>query len=352
MARKYTGYTGVKQQSSQTQAPGQWISPTECVRESYSNTYPPLPIQRYVPAGAITFAVSSGVVDTELANDDPMLLCNGAAVSRSTYPELFAAIGTTYGAGDGSTTFNVPNLYDTFIYLKGETASGVAPVTGSGYITENHNHIFRGNSFGDTRADTNPGGETRYRGSGSNATITSSFDGKINNEMRKREFIPLLSTSNSTSIGLGTIHPFLIPNYDSSFVPDGYLVCSGQAIGRTDNEELFGLIGTNFGVGDGVNTFNIPDLRGMFVSGSRQPASVTGPSGEFANNYLPSEFIQHGHQYYSENTTTQKGGGGIGPTTGTNSGPLRSVTPASTASVGNANESRGDNISIVFCISA
>lgn len=38
------------------------------------------------------------------------LLCDGAEYSRTAYPELFAAIGTIYGAGDGSTTFNVPNL--------------------------------------------------------------------------------------------------------------------------------------------------------------------------------------------------------------------------------------------------
>ena len=39
------------------------------------------------------------------------LVCNGGAVSRNTYKELFNVIGTTYGAGDGSTTFNLPNLY-------------------------------------------------------------------------------------------------------------------------------------------------------------------------------------------------------------------------------------------------
>jgi microcystin-dependent protein len=38
------------------------------------------------------------------------LLCDGSAVSRSTYAELFAVVSTTYGAGDGSTTFNVPQL--------------------------------------------------------------------------------------------------------------------------------------------------------------------------------------------------------------------------------------------------
>ena len=41
---------------------------------------------------------------------DGFLLCNGSSYSRTAYPELFAAIGITFGAGDGSTTFNVPNL--------------------------------------------------------------------------------------------------------------------------------------------------------------------------------------------------------------------------------------------------
>lgn len=47
------------------------------------------------------------------------LLCDGSAVSRTTYPSLFSALTSTYGAGDGSTTFNVPNL-------KGRTPIGTA----------------------------------------------------------------------------------------------------------------------------------------------------------------------------------------------------------------------------------
>ncbi|MBO7344489.1 MAG: tail fiber protein [Clostridia bacterium] len=42
------------------------------------------------------------------------LLCDGSAVSRTTYADLFAAIGTTYGSGDGSTTFNIPNAWSVF----------------------------------------------------------------------------------------------------------------------------------------------------------------------------------------------------------------------------------------------
>lgn len=41
---------------------------------------------------------------------DGYLLCDGSAVSRTTYSRLFSAIGTTHGAGDGSTTFNVPDI--------------------------------------------------------------------------------------------------------------------------------------------------------------------------------------------------------------------------------------------------
>ena len=47
------------------------------------------------------------------------LVCDGSAVSRTTYSDLFAAIGTVYGAGDGESTFNIPNL-------SGRVAVGVA----------------------------------------------------------------------------------------------------------------------------------------------------------------------------------------------------------------------------------
>lgn len=43
------------------------------------------------------------------------LECAGAAVSRSTYSDLFAVVGTTYGAGDGSTTFTLPDLQDNVV---------------------------------------------------------------------------------------------------------------------------------------------------------------------------------------------------------------------------------------------
>lgn len=60
-------------------------------------------IAKVVPVGAVfPFAGASA--------PEGYLLCDGAAVSRATYAALFAIIGEAYGAGDGSTTFNLPNL--------------------------------------------------------------------------------------------------------------------------------------------------------------------------------------------------------------------------------------------------
>lgn len=62
--------------------------------------------------GISTFAMPSGAVMPYAGASEPSgwLLCFGQAVSRTTYAALFAVVGTTYGAGDGSTTFNLPDL--------------------------------------------------------------------------------------------------------------------------------------------------------------------------------------------------------------------------------------------------
>ena len=59
---------------------------------------------------------------------------------------------------------------------------------------------------------------------------------------------------------LGTIQPWAAPV--SAPIPNGWALCNGQAISRTTFSDLFSLITTTYGVGDGSTTFNVPDLRG------------------------------------------------------------------------------------------
>ena len=66
------------------------------------------------------------------------LECNGAAVSRSTYSALFAIIGTTYGAGDGSSTFNVPDLQDKVAVSKSNNKA-LASTGGANTVTKTGN---------------------------------------------------------------------------------------------------------------------------------------------------------------------------------------------------------------------
>ena len=62
-------------------------------------------------SSSLSTAVPTGIVQAFAGSTlpDGWLLCDGSAVSRTDYAALFAVIGTTYGAGDGSTTFNLPN---------------------------------------------------------------------------------------------------------------------------------------------------------------------------------------------------------------------------------------------------
>lgn len=64
------------------------------------------------------------------------------------------------------------------------------------------------------------------------------------------------------NVPTGTIMPMPI-----DVTPDGFLDCEGQAVSRTTYENLFNIIGTKYGAGDNITTFNVPDFRGMFLRG-------------------------------------------------------------------------------------
>lgn len=85
------------------------------------------------PVGAI---VAYGGA-TQPAGTD-WLLCQGVAVSRTTFAALFAVIGTAFGSGDGSTTFNLPDLQQRFPL--GKAASGTGATLGGSGGTIDHTH--------------------------------------------------------------------------------------------------------------------------------------------------------------------------------------------------------------------
>lgn len=111
------------------------VAPTDSTYWSQIPTYADSPYP--IPTGVILPFGGSTV-------PEGFLLCNGAAISRTTYAKLFAAIGTLYGAGDGATTFNLPDMRDRFAEGAGGTYSvGTAVEAGLPNITgifTTHNH--------------------------------------------------------------------------------------------------------------------------------------------------------------------------------------------------------------------
>jgi microcystin-dependent protein len=108
--------------------------------------------------------VPVGAVMPFAMNSDPSgwIHCDGAAVSRTiTYAALFAAIGTTYGAGNGSTTFNLPDLRGYFVRGFGTNGDGTASDTfGAKQADEFKAHTHQVRNFTTT---TTPGGAVSVR---------------------------------------------------------------------------------------------------------------------------------------------------------------------------------------------
>lgn len=87
-------------------------------------------------AGAAVLVMPTGVVLPFAGNSSPAgwLACDGAAVSRTTYASLFAAISTSFGVGDGITTFNLPDLRGRFPRFNDAMFGGAAASRDTGRV--------------------------------------------------------------------------------------------------------------------------------------------------------------------------------------------------------------------------
>lgn len=114
---------------------------------------------------------------------DGWLMCNGTAISRTEYPELFAAIGTIYGSGNGSTSFNVPEFRNRSPMGANQDDGGVPKTNVSGSLVQSggdttvvgvatHSHALR---IGCNGANVNGGGGVSFAGCESTPQIYTDF---------------------------------------------------------------------------------------------------------------------------------------------------------------------------------
>lgn len=163
---------------------------TNMLKVGFGNglTYPAQPYaQLQTPVGT-TVEMACGTIP------DGYLAQNGQAVSRSTYAALYAVIGTRYGAGNGSTTFNLPNA-NTFASWGTATDSQIGTTNG----TYDHYH-GSGTYIGNLGAVNDNAGSFGYQAVGRDSSIGFNCGVyTIGNSDRDRPLIGIKWTNHSTS---------------------------------------------------------------------------------------------------------------------------------------------------------
>ena len=154
-------------------------------------------------------------------------------------------------------------------------------------------------------------------------------------------------TGASTAAGARTnlgLDPIVVPTgavfaFAMNAPPTGYLECDGTAVSRTTYADLFAVIGTTFGVGDGSTTFNLPELRGEFVRGWDNGRGVD--TARAFGSAQADELKAHTHTEQRNNnvdTGSSRPGG--------NDGSLETVNTGSTGGA----ETRPRNIAMLYAI--
>jgi len=107
----------------------------------------------------------------------------------------------------------------------------------------------------------------------------------------------VLDTSVLPSVALAGVPTGAVQAFAMTTVPSGWLACDGSTVSRTDYADLYALIGTSFGEGDGSTTFAVPSLQDKFALGlGTTYATIAATGGEATHTLTVAEMPAHTHE--------------------------------------------------------
>lgn len=129
--------------------------------------------------------------------------------------------------------------------------------------------------------------------------------------------------SGGDTIPIGSVMPFAEVDSTSALMSD-WLLCDGRAVSRTTYSELFNLIGTTYGAGDGSTTFNLPDVKGRVIVGQDEAddsfKTLGAKIGEKEVTLTIAQMPRHNHDlaFYTGSNGGFQSATGVVPTTTVN----------------------------------
>jgi len=204
----------------------------------------------------------------------PWQSCDGRLLSVDAYPELFAAIGITFG-GDGLVSFGLPDLRSE-VMLGAGAGPGLPARSLGEYVGEEFTTITAARMA--SHAHALPSGTTGFAGSG------QAFENHqpalaLRFAIATNGVLPSADTPNFSELPtIGEIRPFA----SDGPLPSGWVYAEGQVLPIGSNIALFSVIGNAFG-GGGGSTFSLPDFRDRTPICSGQGPGLTNRTrGELA----------------------------------------------------------------------
>lgn len=101
----------------------------------------------------------------------------------------------------------------------------------------------------------------------------------------------------------GTLPPGSTISYAGDTAPAGWIMCDGRAVARVEFSALFAIIGTKYGIGDNVSTYNVPDLRGRAIIGAGSGAGLTIRNLAAKGGQQDAVVASHGHGSHDHGLT-------------------------------------------------
>lgn len=148
---------------------------------------------------------------------------------------------------------------------------------------------------------------------------------------------------------IGSVTAFAMPT-----PPEGWLVCDGSAVSRTDYADLYAAIGTVWGEGDEITTFNLPDLRGEFIRGFDDGRGVDDGRvfGSLQLDAFQGHTFGNGTQKVGSENNMAAGPNEVARTNGASVIPLVIMSDDVNGTPRVANETRPRNIAMTYAIKA